>query len=71
MLSPRTVKEVSKFVKSWKGCRCQIGERIVKLVGDCGDRCTEVEVNGEDVFVRSGGVWSWHGRFCSCSECSR
>lgn len=69
MLSQKTVKEVTRLIKGWNGCRCQIGEKIVQLVGDCGDRCEAVEVNGSDVYVESGGVWSWHGKFCSCQSC--
>ena len=71
MLSPNSIKALSSFIRSWNGCRCQIGEKIVKLIGDCGDRSEVVEVDGNDIVVRSGGVYQWHGKFCSCSSCSR
>lgn len=69
MLSQKTVKAISSLLGSYSGCSCQIGPRLVKLIGDCGDKCSEVEVSGEDVLVRSGGTWSWHGKFCSCQSC--
>lgn len=69
MLSQRTVRAVSSFLGKYSGCRCQVGPEIVKLIGEMGDKCSEVEVNGEDILIRSGGTWAWHGKFCSCQSC--
>lgn len=71
MLSQRTVAGLSKLIKAWNGCSCKVGEEIVKFIGENGDKTEWVEVDGNDIRVRSGGTYSWHGKFCSCSSCSR